>query len=99
MSAKERARLKSIVSLLKPVGLGVIIRTEAEGQTEAEIQEDLEILLENGILLLLKQNLLMHRTFYTEIKIYSTELSEKLVQKMLRKLWLILLMQCTEHNN
>ncbi len=46
MSAKERARLKSIVSLIKPVGLGVIIRTEAEGQTEAEIQEDLEILLE-----------------------------------------------------
>ena len=46
MSAKERARLKSIVSLLKPVGLGVIIRTEAEGQTEAEIQEDLEILLD-----------------------------------------------------
>ncbi len=46
LSAKERARLKSIVSLLKPVGLGVIIRTEAEGQTEAEIQEDLEILLE-----------------------------------------------------
>ena len=42
MSSKERARLKSIVSLLKPVGLGVIIRTEAEGQTEAEIQEDLE---------------------------------------------------------
>ena len=39
-SVKERARLKSIVSLLKPVGLGVIIRTEAD------IQEDLEILLE-----------------------------------------------------
>ena len=46
MSSKERARLKSIVRLLKPVGGGVIIRTEAEGQTEAEIQEDLEILLE-----------------------------------------------------
>lgn len=46
LSAKERARLKSIVSLTKPVGLGVIIRTEAEGQTDAEIQEDLEILLE-----------------------------------------------------
>ena len=45
-SVKERARLKSIVSLLKPVGLGVIIRTEAENQTEADIQEDLEILLE-----------------------------------------------------
>lgn len=45
-SPKERARLKSVVSLLKPVGMGVIVRTEAEGQTDAEIQEDLEILLE-----------------------------------------------------
>ena len=45
-SVKERARLKSIVSLLKPVGVGVIVRTEAEGQSEADIQEDLEILLE-----------------------------------------------------
>lgn len=45
-SSKERARLKSIVSLLKPVGIGVIIRTEAENQSEADIQEDLEILLE-----------------------------------------------------
>ena len=45
-SAKERARLKSIVSLLKPAGVGVIIRTEAENQSEAEIQEDLEFLLE-----------------------------------------------------
>jgi ribonuclease E len=45
-SSKERARLKSLVNLLKPVGIGVIVRTEAEGQTEADIQEDLEILLE-----------------------------------------------------
>ncbi len=45
-SAKERARLKSILNLLKPVGVGVIVRTEAEGQTEADLQEDLEILLE-----------------------------------------------------
>ena len=45
-SAKERARLKSVVNLLKPVGVGVIVRTEAEGQSESEIQEDLEILLE-----------------------------------------------------
>ena len=45
-SAKERARLKSILNLLKPVGVGVIVRTEAEGQSEADIQEDLEILLE-----------------------------------------------------
>ena len=45
-SSKERARLKAILNLIKPVGVGVIIRTEAEGQTEADIQEDLEILLE-----------------------------------------------------
>ena len=45
-SAKERARLKSVVNLLKPVGVGIIVRTEAEGQSEADIQEDLEILLE-----------------------------------------------------
>ncbi len=48
---KERARLKSIVNLIKPVGVGVIIRTEAEGQSESDIQEDLEILLENGTIL------------------------------------------------
>lgn len=45
-NSKERARLKAIINLIKPVGVGVIIRTEAEGQTEADIQEDLEILLE-----------------------------------------------------
>lgn len=46
VSSKERARLKSIVSLLKPVGVGVIVRTEAENQSDAEIQEDMEMLLE-----------------------------------------------------
>ncbi len=46
VSQKERARLKSIISLLKPVGVGVIVRTEAEGQSDADIQEDMEILLE-----------------------------------------------------
>lgn len=45
-NSKERARLKAIVNLIKPVGIGVIIRTEAEGQSESDIQEDLEILLE-----------------------------------------------------
>lgn len=52
VSSKERARLKAVVSLLKPVGLGVIVRTEAEGQSDSDIQEDLELLLEkwNGII-------------------------------------------------
>lgn len=43
---KERSRLKSITSLIKPAGVGIIIRTEAENQSEPEIQEDLETLLE-----------------------------------------------------
>lgn len=43
---KERARLKSIISLIKPAGVGVIVRTEAEGQSDTDIQEDLEILLD-----------------------------------------------------
>lgn len=46
VSSKERARLKSIVSLLKPVGVGVIVRTEAENQSDTDIQEDMEMLLE-----------------------------------------------------
>ncbi|MEM0950739.1 MAG: Rne/Rng family ribonuclease [Cyanobacteria bacterium P01_H01_bin.74] len=42
----ERARLKSTVSLIKPPGVGVIIRTEALGQKESDVQEDFETLLE-----------------------------------------------------
>ncbi|MDX1918152.1 MAG: Rne/Rng family ribonuclease [Candidatus Caenarcaniphilales bacterium] len=40
-SPDERARLKSIASLLKPpVGFGLVIRTEAMGATEHELEED-----------------------------------------------------------
>ena len=42
----ERSRLKSLVSSLKPQGVGIIIRTEADQQKESDIQEDLETLLE-----------------------------------------------------
>lgn len=44
--ASERSRLKSVVSLIKPPGVGVIIRTEADQQKESDIQEDFETLLE-----------------------------------------------------
>ncbi|MBI4532964.1 MAG: Rne/Rng family ribonuclease [Candidatus Melainabacteria bacterium] len=40
--ARERARLKSIVNLLKPPGVGLIIRTEAKAQGEPELFEDFE---------------------------------------------------------
>lgn len=47
-SANERARLKSIASLLKPpVGFGLVVRTEAMGATEKELEEDFrELFLE-----------------------------------------------------
>lgn len=40
--AKERARLKALVNLMKPPGVGLIIRTEAKGQGEQELFEDFE---------------------------------------------------------
>ncbi|MCC6484296.1 MAG: Rne/Rng family ribonuclease [Armatimonadetes bacterium] len=43
--ARERDRLKRIVEASKPSHFGVIVRTEAEGKTEQELRNDLEILL------------------------------------------------------
>jgi Rne/Rng family ribonuclease len=40
--ARERARLKSVVNLMKPPGVGLIIRTEAKGQGDQELFEDFE---------------------------------------------------------
>lgn len=86
-SVKEKARLKSIVNLLKPVGIGIIVRTEAEGQTEADIQEDLEILLEkwNNIITsaeTLSEPSLLYRDqdlLYRVIREACTEQTEEIV--------------------
>jgi hypothetical protein len=43
---QERSRLKSICSMVKANGIGVIVRTEAAGQTDSDILEDFEVLLE-----------------------------------------------------
>lgn len=43
---EERSRLKAIVSMAKPHGVGVIIRTEAQGQKESDLTEDFETLLD-----------------------------------------------------
>jgi Rne/Rng family ribonuclease len=40
--ARERSRLKSVVNLMKPPGVGIIIRTEAKGQGDQELFEDFE---------------------------------------------------------
>jgi ribonuclease E len=41
----ERNRLRALAILLKPAGMGLLVRTEAEGRDEEAIIEDLEALL------------------------------------------------------
>ncbi|MCX6345705.1 MAG: Rne/Rng family ribonuclease [Armatimonadetes bacterium] len=41
----ERDRLKKIGDSMRPLGFGVIIRTEAEGRSDAELRHDLEFLM------------------------------------------------------
>ncbi len=43
-SEAERNRLRALAILVKPAGMGLLVRTEAEGQTEEAIMEDLEVL-------------------------------------------------------
>ncbi|MGE5660579.1 MAG: Rne/Rng family ribonuclease [Actinomycetota bacterium] len=40
----ERNRLRALAILIKPAGMGLLVRTEAEGMTEDAIIEDLEVL-------------------------------------------------------
>jgi ribonuclease E len=43
-SDSERNRLRALAVLLKPAGMGLLVRTEAEGRAEEAIIEDLEAL-------------------------------------------------------
>lgn len=40
----ERSRLRALAILVKPAGMGILVRTEAEGKAEEAIMEDLEAL-------------------------------------------------------
>jgi ribonuclease G len=42
---RERERLRSIITALKPSGVGFIVRTAAEGATEEEISQDMDFLV------------------------------------------------------
>ena len=46
-SAEERARLKQLVQSIKPKNFGVIVRTVAEGKRVAELDKELEILVDS----------------------------------------------------
>ncbi len=41
---QERNRLKAMVSLLKPPGVGIVVRTEAESKDEYDLEEDFKML-------------------------------------------------------
>ncbi|MDO8588914.1 MAG: Rne/Rng family ribonuclease [Armatimonadota bacterium] len=41
----ERDRLKRITDRIRPLGCGIIVRTEAEGQSETELRQDMDFLL------------------------------------------------------
>lgn len=43
-SESERNRLRALAILIKPAGMGLLVRTEAEGKPEETIMEDLEAL-------------------------------------------------------
>lgn len=46
-SSEERARLKQLIQSIKPKNFGVIVRTVAEGKRVAELDKELNILLNN----------------------------------------------------
>ena len=43
---RERERLRKLAEAIRPPGFGLIVRTEAEGHAEAEIRQDLTMLLD-----------------------------------------------------
>lgn len=43
--SSERDRLKKIADNIRPLGFGLIVRTEAEGRSETDLRQDLEFLL------------------------------------------------------
>jgi len=43
-SESERNRLRALAILIKPAGMGLLVRTEAEGKPEEAVMEDLEVL-------------------------------------------------------
>ena len=46
-SGEERKRLQKIIEAIRPKNFGIIVRTAAEGQSTAELHEDLLTLIEN----------------------------------------------------
>ncbi|MDJ0555243.1 MAG: Rne/Rng family ribonuclease [Microcoleaceae cyanobacterium MO_207.B10] len=55
-SEGERNRLRALAILIKPAGMGLLVRTEAEGMEEEAILEDLEVLQKQWEIIQLEAN-------------------------------------------
>lgn len=59
-SKEEKDRLKKLMQTIKPKGFGVIVRTVAEGKNVAELEKDLEQLLEKWKVMCKRLTTAMH---------------------------------------
>ena len=55
-SESERNRLRALAILIKPAGMGLLVRTEAEGMEEEAILEDLEVLQQQWEIIQIEAN-------------------------------------------
>ncbi|MGB3509452.1 MAG: Rne/Rng family ribonuclease [Microcoleaceae cyanobacterium] len=55
-SESERNRLRALAILIKPSGMGLLVRTEAEGMEEEAVLEDLEVLQKQWEIIQLEAN-------------------------------------------
>ncbi len=71
---KDRQRLKTLVTSIKPEGFGVIVRTAAEGKKSAELHQDMKQLLRKWetVLLNIRKNKIPSKILSEDTKVSST---------------------------
>lgn len=75
----ERSRLRALAILIKPAGMGLLVRTEAEGKAEEAIMEDLEFLQKQW-------EAIQDRASYTKPPILLNR-DDDFIQKVLRDMY------------
>jgi ribonuclease E len=75
----ERSRLRALAILIKPAGMGLLVRTEAEGKAEEAIMEDLEFLQKQW-------EAIQYQASYTKPPILLNR-DDDFIQKVLRDMY------------
>ncbi len=75
----ERSRLRALAILIKPAGMGLLVRTEAEGKAEEAIMEDLEFLQKQW-------EAIQERASYTKPPVLLNR-DDDFIQKVLRDMY------------